>query len=127
MDRNLERDGEMHHGLHLILNQRECPLKFLLRDLKDQFIVDLHDHLGGETQFFDPVLDPNHRHLDDICCCSLKGRIDRHPLGGLPNRRIGRVDVRQIAAPMEKGGHITFLSGLLQTLFDIGLNPRISS
>ena len=57
MDGDPEGNGEGHDRLHLSLNEGEQPLEFLFRGLKDQFVMDLHDHLGGKAGFFDPVLD----------------------------------------------------------------------
>jgi len=45
MDRDLERNGDLHHCLHFSLDHRERLFDLFFGDLKDQFVVDLHDHL----------------------------------------------------------------------------------
>src|SRR4030043_1116926 len=113
MDGDLERDREIGHGLHLLLDHWESLWNLLFRNLKDQFVVNLHDHLGGKTKFLDPVLDANHCLLDDICGCPLQGGVDRHPLRGLSQKGVRRMDVWKITSPVEKCGHVTFQSYLL--------------
>ena len=107
------------------LDHRDNFLKFFFGNFEDQFVVDLHDHLGGEIEFFYSILDVNHRHLDDIRCGPLERSIDRHPLRGLSDGQGWGVNVRKIATAMQKGCHISLLPGLFQTLFNIGLNPGI--
>jgi len=45
LDGDFKRDRELHDALHFLLDHGKGFLGFFLRDLKDQFVVDLHDHL----------------------------------------------------------------------------------
>ena len=51
---------------HLLFHQGAHRLDFILRNFKDQFVMDLHDEAAFQPFPADPVEHVYHRLLDDV-------------------------------------------------------------
>lgn len=101
---------DIHHQWHLQLGGTRHTLghrapqviAILTSHLEDQLVVDLHDHAGLDmTVFSEPAMHTYHGTLDDVCCRTLHGGIDRSPLRGLATLDVARVDIGQVQAAPE--------------------------
>ena len=87
--------------------------------------MNLHDHEGREPLPFQTPGDPDHRDLDQVGGRPLNRGVDRHPLGELPDGRLGTADLRKIPPAAEKRRHESVPPGLIQHAVEILPDPLI--
>src|SRR3990170_5163161 len=96
------RDGQRHRQsrrpLHRFLQDPLGRPGLPLRRLDDQFVVHLEDQPRSHPGIAELPVDPDHRHLDEVRGAPLDRRVDRHPLGGLPQHLVAGIDVLEDAA-----------------------------
>ena len=105
--------------LHLLFHDGLYPTLLLGHHTEVEFVVHLENHFRTEVFFLKPLVDTNHRHLDDIGGRTLNRRVDGVALGKAPHSGITAVDVGQVAATVEERLHIAFLPCCLLCLFHI--------
>ena len=86
----------------------------------------LQNHPAFQMFRFKPLMNPDHRQLDNISRTSLYRRIDRISFGIATYNCIMRINIRQETFPLEQGFNITFFFGYTNALFHIFFNPGIS-
>ena len=116
-------DGILHFVHYYIAH----ALHFLFRHIEVQFVMYLHDHLRAQVFFFEPPMNRNHRHFDDICCRSLNRCINGVALGERTYGGIIRCYIRQVAFAAKECLCVTFLARQLFLRIYITNHTRESS
>src|SRR2546427_10205630 len=80
--------------------------------------MDLQSHSGFQSAFDNRRVDSDHRHLDQIGCGALQGRIDRGSLGKAPEICILAVDIWDWPHSPEQRLNFLFAAGLVESLVD---------
>ena len=71
-----------------------------------------------------PVVDPDHRHLDHVGSRALHHRVDREPLAERARLPVADADLRDRPAPAEQRRHVAVALGLLDRALDEVLHVR---
>ncbi len=89
----------------------------------------LHDHEGIDAALFDPLVERDHRALDDVRCRALHRRIDGGALGVLAPRGIAGFDLRKVQTSPEHSLHVAPfprpLPGLVHELLHTGITGEV--
>ena len=99
-----ERNYPLHFGKYNVFDL----LHLVFRHVDVEFVMHLHNHLCAERfarprVFFgvQTPVDTHHRHLDNVCCGTLNGRIDGIALSKRTHGGVVRKNVWQIAFASE--------------------------
>src|SRR3989337_4522244 len=106
----------LHYTLHLFPDQLLHGLQLILRDLEDQFVMDLEGHEAFQVIFPYAVEDVYHGQLYYICGCPLDRRVYGSPLSELADRSPLTRKLRNRPLPSKQRPHITVSLSLLQGL-----------
>ena len=106
------------HVLHLLPNERSHHVTLFFRDLEDQFVVHLQGHSGFQSTFDNRRVDSDHRHLDQIGCGALQGRIDGGSFGKAAEICILAVDIWNGPHSPEQRLNFLFAAGFVQCFID---------
>ena len=83
----------------------------------------LEQHSGGELRVAHPLLDGEHRELDDVRGAALDRRVQCHPLGVLTALAVVGGEVGEVAAASEDGLGIPGGAGRLHALLEVVAHP----
>ena len=93
---------QMNGILHLRYDDLAHAIHFVHRHVEVQFVMHLHNHLRLQLFLFQPPVDGDHRHLDDIGGGALDRCINGIAFRERTNGRILRMDIRQVTFAAEK-------------------------
>ena len=103
-----EGHGERNYPLHFRKYDIANLLHLVFRHVEVEFVMHLHNHLCAERfarprVFFgvQTPVDTHHRHLDNVCCGTLNGRIDGIALSKRTHGGVVLKNVWQIAFASE--------------------------
>src|SRR4030042_7100359 len=106
LDRYRKGDRHSQYPFHFFLDHVFRFFAFVIRDLQDQFVMDLHDHLCLEAFIPYASVDPDHGYLDEIGSGPLDGGIYGRPLRKLSGSAIGAADLGEVSAPILAGSDL---------------------
>ena len=92
---------ELHRVLHALADQGGDRVDLVFRDLEDEFVVDLEEHLRARRLGRKAPMEVEHRELDQVRGGALDDGVDRHALAERLFVRVARVDLRDRAATTE--------------------------
>src|SRR5215467_2833985 len=104
--------------LHLIAGQTLHLLNFIFGNLEHQLVVNLQRHSRSQSAFDHRSIDPDHRHLDQICGSALQGCVDGSSLGKSAEICVFAIDIRNGPNSPEQGSNFLFAAGLVESLVD---------
>ena len=85
----------------------------------------LQHHAEREVLFVDPLLDADHRNLDEVGSGALHRRIYRHAFCHLRFHAVAAVDARNVAAAARQGFYVAVAVGGRLGIFDILLHALV--
>ena len=77
---------------------RHQPVDLVARHLEQQLVVDLEQRPRAEAAGAQPLVEPDHRDLDDVGGGALDRHVDGHPLAGGAQGRVARRELRDLRA-----------------------------
>mmetsp|Transcript_7899 Transcript_7899/g.13575 ORF Transcript_7899/g.13575 Transcript_7899/m.13575 type:complete len:216 (+) Transcript_7899:342-989(+) len=119
--RHVQLDRRFRGALHHVPRNFDGCVQCRVLNLKDQFVVHLQQHLGG--QVFDRVWHPDHRTADDVGGGALDRRIYGCAIGKARPRPFG-IDLRRVDLAAKQRLHIAMLFGKGFGVIHIGANAR---
>ena len=118
---DFEIDGFSHDSFDLRFNL----VHFFFWYGKDEFVMDLKNHLGLISSLAKEVIDLDHRVLDEVSGSPLDWSVESRSLSGLPHH-IGRViDVAEISLSSEHRLNISFGLAFLDDGIEVFSDLRI--
>ena len=124
-----QRNREFVDSFHFFLDQLLKDVFFFDGRFKEQFIVNLQDHPGGEFFFPEALVDGDHGKFDEIRSSALQGRIQRGAFGKVSQLHLRGVDFSDRANAAEErfgdSGFARFHQNIVQILFDAPITGEI--
>ncbi len=116
----------LEHSFHTLMYDLFPDICFIYRDIEDELIMDLEDHLSSEFLIADFRIYIEHSVFEHISSSSLDRHIYSFSLTSCTYHLI-RVPKSWYISPSPKGSlHVSLLSSLFEDLLIVGLHSRIS-
>ena len=106
--------GQRQGGFHGVEDFRDEFVLFVEREVEDEFVVDLEQHLRLVRFFPQQGVDADHGEFDHVGGGALDGGVDGGALGVAAEVLVAGVEVGEIAAAAGEGFDVTGLAGLVR-------------
>src|SRR6266545_1068585 len=101
-----QRNAQLGGTLHMAFYEVRCDLLLPARHLKHKLVMDLQDHVGGETPLAQRAGDADHGDLDEVARRALERRVGRGALAEGADVEVLVLELGDVAAPAEQGLHV---------------------
>src|SRR5215467_3967554 len=125
-DFHFKRNFQLIHAFHLLLHQFRERALLPGRGLEQQFIVHLQDHLRLHLFLAQPLVNSDHRQLDQVRRRTLQRRVQRRSLREIAQLDLRRQDLRYGPDPAEQSARFAAFTGLFQHPVQVGFDALVA-